>query len=325
MAGHHHRAEVVVENAGVAPPTPSMPSRIAPPGDRRSPGSRVEELDRPHARRRPPLVVVARHALLLGSRRHGTELKIAPSGRRLLIAGPSGSGKTTARPGSWSGSWPPATSAWSSIPRVTTRASRAWSESAPPSARPPSTKCWSCLPLPQCNVGVSLVPCRSAIAPLLCLPPPPAAGDAKQDRPPHWIVIDEAHHLFPPSWQPAPLTLPRELGGVLMITVHPEKISQAMLDAVDMALAVGGRTPADVEAPGQDPQGRAGGRRGAGLGRAARPSLSGSFRARPSTGGTGASTQPATSRGKPSSSVAPRTSSSSAPRTSPSSCRWRKA
>ena len=56
---------------------------------------------------------------------------------------------------------------------------------------------------------------------------------------PHWIVIDEAHHVFPASWQPAPVTLPRELGGVLMITVHPEKVSASMIDAVDVALAVG--------------------------------------------------------------------------------------
>ena len=56
---------------------------------------------------------------------------------------------------------------------------------------------------------------------------------------PHWIVIDEAQHLFPASWQPAPLTLPRELGGVLMVTVHPQHVSAAMLEAVDTTLAVG--------------------------------------------------------------------------------------
>ena len=52
-------------------------------------------------------------------------------------------------------------------------------------------------------------------------------------------MIDEAHHLFPASWQPAPLTVPRDLGGVLMITVHPEKVSPVMIEAVDLALAVG--------------------------------------------------------------------------------------
>jgi len=63
---------------------------------------------------------------------------------------------------------------------------------------------------------------------------------ARRGRP-HWIVIDEAHHLFPASWQPGQLTLPREL-GVLMVTANPQQVSPAMLEAVDTALAVG-KTP----------------------------------------------------------------------------------
>ncbi|MFH7028057.1 MAG: HAD-IIB family hydrolase [Heteroscytonema crispum UTEX LB 1556] len=31
---------------------------------------------------------------------------------------------------------------------------------------------------------------------------------------PHWIVVDEAHHLLPSSWNPASLTLPQELKGL---------------------------------------------------------------------------------------------------------------
>jgi hypothetical protein len=57
---------------------------------------------------------------------------------------------------------------------------------------------------------------------------------------PHWLVLDEAHHLLPAAWQPAASTLPRELGGMLLITVHPEHLSPAILAAVDTAIAVGG-------------------------------------------------------------------------------------
>jgi len=77
-----------------------------------------------------------------------------------------------------------------------------------------------------------------------------------------------------------------------MITVHPEKISQAMLDAVDMALAVGDAPQQTLKPLGKIP-GSCWRTARCWPGRAARPSLSGSFRARPSTGGTGASTQPA--------------------------------
>lgn len=56
---------------------------------------------------------------------------------------------------------------------------------------------------------------------------------------PHWIVIDEAHHLLPASWSPADLTVPAELQGVMLITVHPDRVSTAALSAVDLVIAIG--------------------------------------------------------------------------------------
>ena len=59
---------------------------------------------------------------------------------------------------------------------------------------------------------------------------------------PHWLVIDEAHHLLPRDRPDAELTLPQALQGVLMITVHPEHVSPALLATVDVAVAIG-KTP----------------------------------------------------------------------------------
>jgi len=42
---------------------------------------------------------------------------------------------------------------------------------------------------------------------------------------PHCIILDEAHHMLPPSWCPAPTTFPIELGGMILITVHPDRVS----------------------------------------------------------------------------------------------------
>jgi phosphoglycolate phosphatase (TIGR01487 family) len=56
---------------------------------------------------------------------------------------------------------------------------------------------------------------------------------------PHWLVIDEAHHLLPTSWQPAALTLPKTLNGILLITVHPDHIATPALSLVDTLIAVG--------------------------------------------------------------------------------------
>lgn len=56
---------------------------------------------------------------------------------------------------------------------------------------------------------------------------------------PHWIVLDETHHLLPASWQPAQLALPQSLESVVLITVAPHDISPALLAHVDLAVAVG--------------------------------------------------------------------------------------
>jgi hypothetical protein len=56
---------------------------------------------------------------------------------------------------------------------------------------------------------------------------------------PHWIVIDEAHHLLPASWSPVDLAMPAELQGVVLITVHPDRVSAAALAAVDLIIAIG--------------------------------------------------------------------------------------
>jgi hypothetical protein len=60
---------------------------------------------------------------------------------------------------------------------------------------------------------------------------------------PHWIVIDEAHHLFPAEWQVPKGLLPETLVNVLLITVHPELLSREMHKRVTRLIAVGPTAP----------------------------------------------------------------------------------
>jgi hydroxymethylpyrimidine pyrophosphatase-like HAD family hydrolase len=62
---------------------------------------------------------------------------------------------------------------------------------------------------------------------------------------PHWLVVDEAHHLLPADWRPTDPILAGGLKGGLFITVHPGSVAPAVLDTVDVLLAVGDR-PADT-------------------------------------------------------------------------------
>jgi HAD superfamily hydrolase (TIGR01484 family) len=61
---------------------------------------------------------------------------------------------------------------------------------------------------------------------------------------PHWLVLDEAHHLLPADWKLPDGMMPEELRNLVMITVHPELLSPALLSRVDTLLVVGDK-PAD--------------------------------------------------------------------------------
>ena len=55
---------------------------------------------------------------------------------------------------------------------------------------------------------------------------------------PHWIVLDEAHHLVPAS-RPTAATLPREVHGMILVTVHPDQLAPDVLATVETVAAVG--------------------------------------------------------------------------------------
>ncbi len=80
---------------------------------------------------------------------------------------------------------------------------------------------------------------------------------------PHWILVDEAHHVLPAERDPSVTALPPILPATVFVTVDPEAIAPAALERVDDVFAVGTR-PAEtiaafcraigVEAPSLPPQ-----------------------------------------------------------------------
>ncbi|MBD2460903.1 HAD family hydrolase [Oscillatoria sp. FACHB-1407] len=56
---------------------------------------------------------------------------------------------------------------------------------------------------------------------------------------PHWLIVDEAHHLMPTSWQQTGLALPQELDRMIFITVHPDHVSPAALSSLTAIVALG--------------------------------------------------------------------------------------
>ncbi len=56
---------------------------------------------------------------------------------------------------------------------------------------------------------------------------------------PHWLLVDEAHHLLPSDLTAAAFTLPQNLTQVFFITVHPNQVALSALSSVDAVIAVG--------------------------------------------------------------------------------------
>src|SRR5262249_9781792 len=61
---------------------------------------------------------------------------------------------------------------------------------------------------------------------------------AKTGRP-HWLVIDEAHHVLPASRDDVANVLPKDGPAAIFITVHPDAVSLDALKTVGVVLALG--------------------------------------------------------------------------------------
>ena len=183
---------------------------------------------------------VVRHNLELGTKADGSLVFLSPFGSSVLIAGPSGSGKSTA-----------ATSLLERLdeqhyqyciidPEGDYENLEGAIKLGTPKSGPTADEVLQALLSPDQNVVVSLIGLPLADRPplFLALLPRLLEMRARFGRP-HWIVLDEAHHLLPVNWEPGPDLLPRKSEQLLFITVHPDEISHVAMAGVDTVIAVG--------------------------------------------------------------------------------------
>jgi len=63
---------------------------------------------------------------------------------------------------------------------------------------------------------------------------------------PHWLVVDEAHHMLPSTYtQAGELTLRSH--GTLYVTVHPGSVAESVVDSINTLLVVGDQPDRTVE------------------------------------------------------------------------------
>jgi hydroxymethylpyrimidine pyrophosphatase-like HAD family hydrolase len=56
---------------------------------------------------------------------------------------------------------------------------------------------------------------------------------------PHWLILDEAHHLLPTQFQRFNEVIPNEPPSMLMVTVSPKSMCRDALELVDVFIAMG--------------------------------------------------------------------------------------
>jgi HAD superfamily hydrolase (TIGR01484 family) len=65
---------------------------------------------------------------------------------------------------------------------------------------------------------------------------------------PHWLLVDEAHHLLPSPREDVTQVLPEVLPAAIFITVHPELISVDILRTVGTVIALGEAAADEIDA-----------------------------------------------------------------------------
>jgi energy-coupling factor transporter ATP-binding protein EcfA2 len=183
---------------------------------------------------------LTRHHILVGTAEDGTEVKLPPHGQNVLLIGTSGSGKSTLATGF--------------LERLAEQKYTfcvidpegdydTFAGAVPIGAptRPPTVdEVVQLLSKPDTSCIVNLVGLPIADRPAFFASLAPRLQElrARCGRP-HWLLIDEAHHLLPAEWEPGPLALPEELTGVMQITVHPDLIAPKALAFVKTLVVVG--------------------------------------------------------------------------------------
>jgi hydroxymethylpyrimidine pyrophosphatase-like HAD family hydrolase len=182
---------------------------------------------------------IKRHKILLGNNEQG-EFCIRSSNNKILVAGSSGGGKSTF--------------ALSFIDRLNEHGYQYCIidpegdyedlkevVASGSGQRPPDIdRILRLLEDPTRNTSVSLVSIPFDDRPSFFKKFYPALSDLNnRSGRPHWIIIDETHHIMPSDWSPAITASSLNFPGILYIAVHPNHVEGSILSSVDILVVTG--------------------------------------------------------------------------------------
>jgi hydroxymethylpyrimidine pyrophosphatase-like HAD family hydrolase len=183
---------------------------------------------------------VRKNLLSIGLAPDGMPVTVPPYGLNILIAGPSGSGKSTVTAGiverlieqAYQVCIVDPEGDYGTLAEVLTLGSTRYAVTV--------NQALAVLEDPKMNLNINLLGVSIADRPAYFgrLFPSLQAMRTRTGRP-HWIVLDEAHHMMPPDWGHVGKALPQRLGETMLVTVHPEHVAPMTLSLVDVVIAVG--------------------------------------------------------------------------------------
>ncbi|MBV8474272.1 MAG: HAD-IIB family hydrolase [Hyphomicrobiales bacterium] len=188
-------------------------------------------------------------AVEIGVRRDGRPLIVHPYRQAILVAGLSGGGKSTL--------------ATALIERIVAlgfqavvvdpegdyaglRSAVALGDATAP---PHLSEILKVIERPETNLVINMLAAPPADRPAAFTRYASAIGDfrARLGRP-HWILVDEAHHVLPAERDAGAAALPPNLPTAVFVTVDPEALARNALDQVDTLFAVGTKPAETIEA-----------------------------------------------------------------------------
>jgi hydroxymethylpyrimidine pyrophosphatase-like HAD family hydrolase len=181
-----------------------------------------------------------RHEVLLGHDDGGRPVTLSPYGTSALVVGTSGGGKSTVAVGLIERLRSKGYAFCIIDPEGDYDAVEGAAVLGSPARAPSVEECMQLLAKPGESAVINLLGLKFRDRPEFFMTLFSRIQDlrAKTGRP-HWLVVDEAHHVMPADWQPTEHVLPRRLDGVLLVSVTPSSIAPATLKLVDSLIVIG--------------------------------------------------------------------------------------
>jgi hydroxymethylpyrimidine pyrophosphatase-like HAD family hydrolase len=184
--------------------------------------------------------VLHRHEILLGADEQGDEVSLPPYGVSTLVVGTSGGGKSTVATGLIERLRAKRYSFCVIDPEGDYDVLEGAAVLGGPERAPSVDECMQLLAKPDENAVINLVGLKLTDRPAFFMTLFARIRDlrAKTGRP-HWLIVDEVHHVLPADWQPAELGLPTRLDGTLVVSVTPSVIAASALRLIDSLIVIG--------------------------------------------------------------------------------------